>query len=299
MPKAKTKIARKKALHLYRTATIDDAGDDQSQKRLQISFASEYPVARRAKEFHVKLGAASKVGESFLEILSQDPKYADLSELNREGAPLLDEHDPEKQIGSVVRAELSTDGKSRAVIEYDGASDLSNIRYKQAVKRSRPSFSVGYAVTKYLGDRGLEDGRTAKVFGFAADEISSCALAADPTAKVGRDAADGDGEMAHCLHCGKEFSTDDLDDDFRCEDCGPVERSYDPEEKFTRDGKDPVSFQEMAKAVDALAADDGRFHGQDRRGDGAGAARRPGEVRLQDHQAPVHEPPSHVRHGGC
>ena len=269
MPKPNKKTLRKKELHLYRKATIDDSGDDDSQKRLQISFASEYPVARRAKEFHVKLGAATKVGEPFLEVLSHDARHADLSELNVEGAPLLDEHDPEKQLGKVVRAEMSSDGKSRAVIEYDGASDLSNTRYKQAVKRSRPSYSVGYVTTKFLGDKAMADGRTAKMFAWAADEISSVALGADPSSKVARDASD-DIEMSHCTKCGNEFSNDDLDDDFRCEDCGPVMRSFAPEDHVTRASGEKVSMVALTPIIEAAAMGDDRFHGKDNQGQATG-----------------------------
>ena len=211
----------------YRYSEVESSADG---KRFQISFSSETPVERVARACDVEIGAAKKVGEKYLEILSHKKGDADFSDLNNDGA-FLDEHDPQVQLGTIRRAVLSQDKMGRASVEFDGASELSKIRRKQFERKSRKHVSVGYRHTKFLGDEKLPDGRTAKRFAWQADEISSVAMPADNKAGVNRakegafTRADDDAEMAHCLRCGEEFPRADLDDDFMCEDCLAVNRS--------------------------------------------------------------------------
>jgi HK97 family phage major capsid protein len=195
---------------LYRCVRAE--GTDDLTKTIQVAFSSEYPVKRIAGKMEEKLGAAKR-GEEYLEILSHETGDADFSTLNRT-APVLDEHEDAVQIGNVKLARISKDKKGRAVLEFDGLTDLSNLRYEQ-LKRKKRSISVGYDHKKYLGDVKLADGKVGKRFAWAPDEVSTVARPADLTAGAKRSAD----EDSACIGCGEMFSADDLDENFMCEEC--------------------------------------------------------------------------------
>jgi len=132
-------------------------------------------------------------------------------------------------------------------------------------KRSRPHVSVGYTRTAFLGDRDLGDGRTGKVFAWRPDEISSVAMPADPHAKVGRAAAGAD--VFHCTKCAAAYSRAELDDDFRCADCGPANRSL-ARMNFTirkADGGE-ISMNDLNSMVNTAVYADKQFTKQDKDG---------------------------------
>jgi len=196
---------------LYRCVRAVESADDLT-KTIQVAFSSEYPVKRIAGKIEEKLGAAKR-GEEYLEILSHETGDADFSALNRT-APVLDEHKDEVQIGNVKLAKISKDKKGRAVLEFDGLTDLSNLRYEQ-LKRKKRSISVGYDHVKYLGEGKLSGGKIGKRFSWAADEVSTVARPADVTAGAKRSAD----EQSACIGCGEMFDEADLDENFMCEEC--------------------------------------------------------------------------------
>lgn len=219
-----TSTARVLKAEFYRYSEIEESPDG---KRFPVSFASEYPAPRIARKSEEFMGAA-KVGEKYLEVLSHKRGDYDFSSLNTDGA-FLDEHNPKDQIGVVKRALVSKDSKSRAVVEFDEASDLSKTRKKQFEAKSRTHISVGYIHTKYLGDETLPDGRTVKRFAWAADDISSVAIPADPKVGVNRSKEGvferSETDMAHCLRCGDPMERSELNDDFMCGDCADAKRT--------------------------------------------------------------------------
>lgn len=230
---------RTKKTMVYRYAEVDKDSIDGEKKTLQVAFSSEYPVERTFTPEQEEMGLG-QAGDSYLEVLSHDEGDADFSALNRAGA-FLDEHNPHMHLGKVARAEISQDRKGRAVLHFDHATSLSKARYEQMTKGSRPHISFGYSHTAHLGETQLEDGRTAHRFAFAADEISSVARPADPT--VGAKRFD---DTCHCTGCGRSYREDDLDDDYRCDNCGPA-AAESPEEEL----KEPVQEtleQEMAES---------------------------------------------------
>ena len=220
---APAKVPRSKATRLYRFSRVEEADEDGA---IQVAFSSEYPVLRKATDWHVEIGAAKKKGERFYEVLSHDAGDADLSQLNNRGA-FLDEHDTGLQLGHVRKASMSDDRKARAVLVPDEVTDLSKTRAQQIRSGSRPHISFGYMPTAFLGDDTLADGTEVKRFAWSADEISSVACPADPTVGSRRDAdmGDDDSERAHCLHCAGEFDRSELDDNFQCADCVAAGRS--------------------------------------------------------------------------
>lgn len=198
----------------YRFAEVESGTADDAARTIQVAFSSETPVRRKAGATEEELGIARK-GEYYYEVLSHNEGDADLTALNNTGA-FLDEHDDAQHLGAVRAAQVSKDKIGRAVLEFDEASDLSTTRFKQmGTNRSRPHISFGYNQTKFLGD-DVMDGKRVKRIAWAADEISSVARPADPTVGVSRSAA---GEW-RCIGCGGAFSTGDLDENYRCEDCG-------------------------------------------------------------------------------
>lgn len=263
------KSTRKKASatsRRYRYAEVED-GPEGEEMTLQVAFSSEFPVERKANKWDVEQGAATRTGEVYLEVLSHEADDVDLSPLNNDGA-LLDEHDRACQLGKVNRAEISTDKKGRAVLEFDGVTDLSKTRYQQMKKRSRPHISFGYTRMKFLGEVDLGDGKIGKRFSWVADEISSVAVPADPT--VGSRRAEGkhrtlNEDTAHCTKCGGGFERGKLDEDYRCEECGPVLRSKDKDFVFTlpasgtRAKAVKISFGNLRQQVESAAADHDEF----------------------------------------
>jgi len=245
----------------YRYAQVEANSADEKKRTLQVAFSSEFPVERTASARDEKLGIAKR-GEEYLELLSHNEGDYDISALNAPGA-FVDEHDTRAHIGPVTRAEVSADKRGRAVIGFDGASELSKVRFNQmsGTSPSRPHISFDYKISRFISDEVLSDGRTAKRVAWKAlGEISSVAEPADYNAGVSRSAGN---EYCHCTRCGGMFERAELDDDFRCEDCGPVARHLkENNSKVTRDAADKVTLSELACQVDSAVSKDPRFHGK-------------------------------------
>lgn len=149
------------------------------KRSLRVCFASETPVLR------VGDGRIHPHGEPFYEVLSHDPEHADLSLLQNGGA-FLDEHDPKRQIGSISRAWLDSDRRSRADLVFADTA-LGNERFALMSEGHRQDISFGYVLRKCLGESRAADGKPVKRFAWQATEISSVSLGADHfEAGVGR-----------------------------------------------------------------------------------------------------------------
>lgn len=149
------------------------------KRSLRVCFASETPVLR------VGDGRIHPHGEPFYEVLSHDPEHADLSLLQNGGA-FLDEHDPQRQIGSISRAWLDSDRRSRADLVF-AATPLADERFALMSEGHRQDISFGYIVRKCIGESRAADGKPVKRFSWQATEISSVSLGADHfEAGVGR-----------------------------------------------------------------------------------------------------------------
>lgn len=256
--KAAVRIRGASLDRMYRDCEVERSGS--SDKTVQVLFSSESPVERKAKKREEEMGIAKR-GEKYLEVLSHDAGDADFSELNR-NAPVLDEHDGKEQVGNVKRARLSKDKVGRALLGFDGDSELSDTRYKQ-VKRGNRQISTGYSHTKFLGDITLSDGRVAKKIAWKAHEISTVANGAD--ARAGANRSTENTESGVCLGCGEEFDKDELDANQECEDCRCEDMrkviSKLPEasgEKLIR-GKDRISHSEVRAALHHALSKDSRF----------------------------------------
>lgn len=142
-------------------------GDTDDDRRLELSFSSEFPVERYYGR----------------EVLSHDTEAIDLGRLN-DGAPVLFNHDPGKVIGVVERAWV--DGKKKrgmAEVRFSrnafAQEVLADIR--DGVLRN---VSVGYGIGKLEESR--DEGNTFVATRWQPHEVSVVSVPADPSIGIGR-----------------------------------------------------------------------------------------------------------------
>jgi len=142
---------------------------NKDERRVQIAMSSEKPVAR-----------------SFgMEVLDHNPSSIDISFLNSGRAPLLLDHDPEKQIGIIE--EVRIDGSARvmrATVRF-GKGGLATEVFNDVVDGIRQNISVGYQVNKMVREDG-GDGTVFRVNKWTPIEASIVSLPADSSVGVGR-----------------------------------------------------------------------------------------------------------------
>ena len=156
---------RKNVTRLTRSDSMEAVVQDD--RRVQMAISSETPVER-------SYGA---------EVLDHSPESIDLSFLNSGRAPLLLDHDPEKQIG--VIESVSLDGsarKLRATVRF-GKSALASEVYGDVADNIRGNVSIGYSIAKMQKDK---DGRTYRAVAWRPMEASIVSIPADVTVGVGR-----------------------------------------------------------------------------------------------------------------
>ena len=159
--KAGERVTRADAMEA-RVESVDD-------RRVSMSISSEMPVGRSYGE----------------EVLDHNPESIDLSFLNSGRAPLLLDHDPERQIG--VIESVSLDGsarKLRATVRF-GKSALASEVYGDVADLIRGNVSIGYSIAKMVKEN---DGRTYRATNWRPVEVSIVSIPADVSVGVGRSA---------------------------------------------------------------------------------------------------------------
>lgn len=153
----------------HRSYSMDAAPVNPDERRVRIAVSSELPVER-----------------SFgMEILDHNPNSIDLSFLASGRAPLLLDHDPEKQIGIIE--EVSLDGSARvmrATVRF-GKGGLAGEVFQDVVDGIRQNISVGYRVNKMVRDDSV-DGTVYRVNSWTPLEASIVSIPADMSVGVGR-----------------------------------------------------------------------------------------------------------------
>ena len=130
-----------------------------------MSISSEYPVQR-----------------SFgMEILEHSAEAIDLSFLNSGRAPLLLDHDPEKQIGVIESVELDSSARRLRATARFGKGTLAREAFDDVVDGIKSNISIGYAINKL--ERKDKDTYVAK--SWRVMEASLVALPADQSTLVG------------------------------------------------------------------------------------------------------------------
>ena len=143
-----------------RSMAMEMSPINEDERRVQIAVSSEEPVSRSFGN----------------EVLEHSEEAIDLAFLNSGRAPLLLDHDPEKQIGVVESVELDGSARRlRATVRF-GKGALAREAFDDVVDGIRANISVGYAVNKM--ERRDED--TYIVKSWRPVEASLVAIPADP-----------------------------------------------------------------------------------------------------------------------
>ena len=148
-----------------RAIAIEEKAIDEDTRRVRIAVSSEEPVRRSFGN----------------EILDHSEKSIDLSFLNSGRAPLLDGHDPNRQIGVVENVSLDTDRRLRAVVRFS-RNGLGKEVFEDVVDGIKANISVGYEVSRMVHE-GDENYR---VVDWAPREVSVVSIPADTTVGMGR-----------------------------------------------------------------------------------------------------------------
>lgn len=159
---------RKEVEVLHRAMAVEMSPVNEEKRTVQIAISSEEPVER-----------------SFgMEVLEHSAEAMDLSFLASGRAPLLLDHDPEKQIGVIESVEL--DGNTRrlrAKVRF-GKSALADEAFTDVVDGIRANISVGYSIGKLERDPKTPNTYLAKKW--RPVEASLVSIPADVTVGVGR-----------------------------------------------------------------------------------------------------------------
>ena len=159
---------RKEVEVLHRAMAVEMSPINAEKRTVQIAISSEEPVER-----------------SFgMEVLEHSAEAMDLSFLASGRAPLLLDHDPEKQIGVIESVEL--DGNTRrlrAKVRF-GKSALADEAFTDVVDGIRANISVGYSIGKLERDPRTPNTYLAKKW--RPVEASLVSIPADVTVGVGR-----------------------------------------------------------------------------------------------------------------
>lgn len=162
---------RKNVVDLERRGfDMDIRGVDEKKRTVSIAVSSELPVERSFGK----------------EILVHEDGAIDMGFLGSGRAPLLLDHDMERQIGVIESVELSADRVLRAKVRF-GRSALAQEVFQDVVDGIRGNVSVGYRVNKM--ERSASNKDEYLVRSWSPLEVSVVSIPADPSVGVGRSAA--------------------------------------------------------------------------------------------------------------
>lgn len=147
---------------------------DEGKRTAELSFSSEEPVSRYFGD----------------EILDHSSNSVDLEFLGSGRAPLLLDHDMEKQIGVIESASIGADRKGRAVVRF-GKNALAEEAFSDVRDGIKGNISVGYRILHMtLEEAGEDSGDVYRVDKWRPLEISLVSIPADMTVGIGRDSGE-------------------------------------------------------------------------------------------------------------
>ena len=156
---------RKATAIVHRNAAMETEVVDE--RRVMMSISSEMPVERN---FGV-------------EVLDHAPESIDLSFLNSGRAPLLLDHDAERQIGVIESVNLDGSARRlRATVRFS-KNALAQEIYSDVADNIRGNVSIGYSINKMVKEK---DGRTYRATSWRPVEASIVSIPADTSVGVGR-----------------------------------------------------------------------------------------------------------------
>jgi HK97 family phage major capsid protein/HK97 family phage prohead protease len=155
---------------LHRAIDMEAKAVNEKKRTVDIAVSSELAVDRSFGK----------------EILVHEMGAIDLAFLASGRAPLLLDHDMERQIGVIESVELSGDRVLRAKVRF-GRSALAQEVFQDVVDGIRSNVSVGYRVNKM--ERSTTNKDEYLVRSWSPLEVSVVSIPADPSVGVGRSAA--------------------------------------------------------------------------------------------------------------
>lgn len=154
---------------LHRAMDMSAKSVDEKKRTVEIAVSSELAVDRSFGK----------------EILVHESGAIDMGFVASGRAPLLLDHDPERQIGVIESVELSGDRVLRAKVRF-GRSALAQEVFQDVVDGIRSNVSVGYRVNKM--ERSTTNKDEYLVRSWSPLEVSVVSIPADPSVGVGRSA---------------------------------------------------------------------------------------------------------------
>jgi HK97 family phage major capsid protein/HK97 family phage prohead protease len=155
---------------LHRAIDMEAKAIDEKKRTVEIAVSSELAVYRSFGK----------------EVLVHEMGAIDLAFLASGRAPLLLDHDLERQIGVIESVELSGDRVLRAKVRF-GRSALAQEVFQDVADGIRSNVSVGYRVNKM--ERSAKNKDEYLVRSWSPLEVSVVSIPADPSVGVGRSAA--------------------------------------------------------------------------------------------------------------
>lgn len=141
------------------------------------------PIDEESRTAMIAISSEEAVERSFgMEVLEHTAEAIDLSFLASGRAPLLQDHDPKKQIGVIESVELDSESRRlRAKVRF-GRNGLAAEAFDDVVDGIRANISVGYAINKL--EKRDKDTYVAK--SWRPVEASLVSIPADVTVGIGR-----------------------------------------------------------------------------------------------------------------
>ncbi|HZQ01410.1 MAG TPA: phage major capsid protein [Reyranella sp.] len=152
----------------YRNVVVARGAVDTDKRTVSVSFSSEEPVERFFGD----------------EILGHQPGEVDLSFIGSGNAPVLVNHDPDRQVGVVQSATVAND-RGQAVLRF-GQGDAASEVFQDIVDGIRSNVSVGYEYDEMVLVADDDGDRSYRITNWRPLEISIVAIPADPTVGANR-----------------------------------------------------------------------------------------------------------------
>lgn len=229
--------------------TFEIRGVNEENRTIELSFSSEEPYERYWG----------------VEILDHSPTSVDLSRLNN-AAPLLFNHNPDRQIGVIESASISAERKGVAVVRFSRGEHGEEI-FKDVVDGIRKNVSVGYRIEEMMLESRENDEETYRVTKWMPYEVSIVTIPADTTVGVGR--ADELEELEVKINHKEEEKMEEIKEETKVEETPSADVSQmlgerkrtaeilDLSKRFGMDGNEAIKSgmsvdQFRAKVMDAL-----------------------------------------------
>lgn len=165
---------------------VEESAEERFQNA-EIVHRMEHAEVKAMDDRRVNMSVSSEleVERSFgREVVVHSEKTLDLKFLRSGHAPLLAEHDPERQIGVIESVELDSSARRlRATVRF-GRGALASEYYQDVLDGIRSNVSIGYKVRRMERDADQHD--LYRVTDAEIMEVSIVSLPADPSVGVGR-----------------------------------------------------------------------------------------------------------------